>query len=129
MRIVRESRFLRPVLTPLLLTMWISACHKWVPLEPPYESTIVNDRPDQIRVALADGTRTELSRPVVRGTSVVGLDKENEPITAVEFSEISGIEFRRGDTAGTVAVTVLGAAVGLAILIAVEVAGTAAGFD
>jgi len=78
MRHLRRSAFLRLVVLPFTLTLFLAACHKWVALEPPYSPAIeAAGAIEQMRVNVDDEARctncdfrsfdAELFQPFPRG--------------------------------------------------------------
>ena len=119
MRFLRQSRFVRSVLLPLALLMWLSACGpRKVELASPYEQTIQTDRPGEIFVTLTNGERLRLVSPSVRADTLLGLKyaprtrRYTDSVT-VAFSEIELIEqtARRSTATWIVAAGLGGAAV------------------
>ena len=104
---VRQSAFARGLLLPLALLLWLSACHKWVPLETPYATAIAEAHPGEFRVTTADGTKRRMLDPVVTDDSVGGV-----PLTEVQL-----VEERRTDV-----VAIVGLVVGIGALYALGVA-------
>jgi hypothetical protein len=94
---------------PLTLVVFLSACHKWVPLHAPVETAIQAEQPHPVRLTLADGRRLELLNASVVADSVVGASNgrhgELTPLrTAVSLAEVRSVEGRRGDALATVGV-------------------------
>ena len=56
----RRSQFCRLVVLPLTLVSFLSACHKWVDVEPPLAAAIERAEPDRVRLTV-DGERFILS--------------------------------------------------------------------
>ena len=106
----RRSPFLRRVILPLTLLAFLSACHKWVPLEPPVAQAIAEEEPGTVRVTLTDSSRMDLEEPRVSGDSLVALDGT----ASVALDDVQQVEARRANTVATVGL-ILGAAV-LAVL-------------
>jgi hypothetical protein len=75
----RRSPFLRRVVLPITLLAFLSACHKWVPLEPPVAQAVAERDPGTIRVTLADGSQVVLKEPRISGDSLMALEDVKEP--------------------------------------------------
>jgi hypothetical protein len=108
----RRSPLLRRVILPLTLLAFLSACHKWVPLEPPVAQAVAEEEPGTVRVTLADNSRIDLEEPRVSGDSLVALDGT----ARVALDDVQQIEARRANVPATVvliAVPVVLALVGL----------------
>ena len=71
---VRRSSLLRCVVLPVMSLAFLSACHKWVPLEPPVARTIAEKGPGAVRVTLADSSQVVLDGPRISGDSLVARD-------------------------------------------------------
>ncbi|HSM08766.1 MAG TPA: hypothetical protein VLA33_07080, partial [Gemmatimonadota bacterium] len=56
MTTLRSSSFLRLFVLPFVLSFWVSACSRWVDLEPPYGPAIKAAQTDEWRVT-ANGQR------------------------------------------------------------------------
>jgi hypothetical protein len=122
---VRRSVFARSFLLPLALLIWLSACHKWVPLEPPIEQAIAEEKPGTVRVTLANANPIGLKEPRISGDSLVGVVEESyvergkvrrsKRTVQIPLDSVQTIEERRTDTLAT-AGTVIGITIG-AILV------------
>ena len=107
----RRSPFLRRVILPLTLLAFLSACHKWVPLEPPVAQAISETEPGTVRVTLADNSRVVLKEPHVSGDSLIAFEEGKEPQTvALPLEDLQRVEEKRANTPATVFL-ILGAAV------------------
>ncbi len=107
----RRSPLLRRVVLPLTLLAFLSACHKWVPLEPPVAQAITEEEPGTVRVTLADNSRVVLKEPHISGDSLIAFEEGKEPQTvAVPLEDLQRVEEKRANTPATV-VLILGAAV------------------
>jgi len=98
----RGSRVLRRVILPLTLLAFMSACHKWVPLEPPVAQAITEEEPGTVRVTLADNSRVVLKEPRVSGDSLIGLDDT----VGVPLEEVQQVEAQRANTLATIGLVV-----------------------
>ncbi len=107
----RRSPFLRRVILPLTLLAFLSACHKWVPLEPPVAQAIAERDPGTVRVTLADSSRIVLKEPHIMGDSLIAFEDGKEPQTvALLLEDLQRVEEKRANTPATVFL-ILGAAV------------------
>lgn len=105
-----RSRLICPQLTFIALLIAASAgCAGWHTVKGPPAEYIAKENPDVVRLTLAD-TSWVLSRPAVRGDSVVGLAKGVHPRiwAGVPSAEIHATEVHsaRNKAAGIAAVSV-----------------------
>ncbi len=115
----RHSPFLRRVILPLTLLAFLSACHKWVPLEPPVAQAIAEEEPGTVRVTLADNSRVVLKEPHISGDSLVAFEEGKEAQTvALPLEDLQRVEEKRADTPTTIGLVVgsIGVFIGLAML-------------
>ena len=99
----RRSPFLRRVILPLTLLAFLSACHKWVPLEPPVAQAVAEEAPGTVRVTLADGSQVVLKEPHISGDSLVAFEDGKEPQTvALLLEDVRQAEVRRTNVPATV---------------------------
>ena len=94
----RSSRFVRRVVLPLTLLAFLSACHKWVPLEPPVAQAITEEESGTVRVTLTDNSRMVLKEPRVSGDSLVALGDT----VGVALDDVQQVEGRRANVLATV---------------------------
>ena len=130
---VRQSVFARFFLLPFALLLWLSACHKWVPLEPPVQQAIEESGPGTVRITLADGSRVTVKEPHVSGDSLVGAVEEStwergklrweDRMIEIPLGSVQQIEERRANTPATV-VTVLGVTLGAMVVVGLISCGT-----
>jgi hypothetical protein len=121
----RRSEFTRSFLLPLALTVWLSACHKWVELESPQIALEEQaDRPVQARDELRLLTEPEgisfEGNPIVIGPDSVVLAK-GESRVSVPTQSIARVEARKSDAAGTAGLSagvVVGLSLGVVLLMA-----------
>ena len=104
---VRQSAFTRVFLLPFALLLWLSACHKWVALEPPYATAVAEAQPGEFRITSEDGTKRRMLDPLLTDDSVGG----------VPLTEVQSVEERRTDV-----VAIVGLVVGIGALYALGVA-------
>jgi hypothetical protein len=105
----------------LLTTFVLVGCSSWHSIGRGLPADYVaREKPSSVRVSLAESTLV-LSRPVVRGDSVVGLAKEPKParLVAVPAADIRKLEARsaKGSTAAKIIVGTFWA-MGLAAMVA-----------
>jgi len=100
--------------------MWSSACHKWVPLEPPYAP--LQDEYGKLRITREGGQQVVLEDPRLEDVSLFGTGSDSEQVVAIPIDSVQKIERRGADTGGTVGL-VVGIVGGLALI------GLAAGGD
>ena len=128
----RRSPFLRFVMLPLALVSFLSACHKWVPLEPPVAQAIAERDPGTVRVTLSDGWQRVLKEPHISGDSLIAFEDGKEPQTvALLLEDLQRVEEKQANPPATIGLVVgsLAAAFGIlavAWMIAME-AGEAGG--
>jgi len=111
----RRSPFLRRVILPLTLLAFLSACHKWVPLEPPVTQAITEGEPGTVRVTLSDGWQRVLKEPHISGDSLVALDDT----VGVALDDVQQIEARRANTPATIGLVVGSIAAAFGVLLVV----------
>ncbi len=122
----RRSPLLRRVVLPLTLLAFLSACHKWVPLEPPLAQAITEGEPGTVRVTLSDGWHRVLKEPHISGDSLVAFEEGKEPQTvALPLEDLQRVEEKRANTPATVGLVVgsLAAAYGVLILLFIAAGG------
>jgi hypothetical protein len=116
-------------LLPLALTLWLSACHKWVEVEPPQLALQEQaDKPvevrQELRLHLEPDGKTFEGNPIIIDADSVVLVRSKGPIT-VSTVDITRVDVKQGDAAASLA---LGAGVILggmlaAMVIALAVTG------
>ena len=116
-----RSPCLRRVILPLTLLAFLSACHKWVPLEPPVARAISETESGTIRITLADSSRVVLKTGSmeIEGDSLYATDELTRPVT-LPLREVLLVEEKEaegGKTAALVAgiVVAVAAAIGYAV--------------
>ena len=131
MRRTQRSYMVRSVLLSIAVAVFLSACHKWVIVEPPdlalqeQEEEPVDDR-DLLRLRFEDSDASVEGTLLALGPDSVAVTKDNDQAT-VPRSTVSDVAVRRGDSAGTAA-TVLGSIVGGVLLLAAVFASSCEGF-
>ena len=119
----RRSPLLRRVILPLTLLAFLSACHKWVPLEPPVAQAITERDPGTVRVTLSDGWQRVLKEPHISGDSLVAFEEGKEPQTvALPLEDLQRVEERRANTPATIGLVVGSLAAAFGVLIALVIA-------
>ena len=126
MRVFRRSKFQRHLVIPLMLTCFLSACHKWsVQPAPP----TLHEAPERARITLSDGRVVELRSLEIRGDSVVGFAKAGpsrragqpvwgDTLQTYPLADVTKFEVRKSDTGMTVLTVALSVAVGVALVAA-----------
>ena len=122
MRRFRRSSFVRSFVLPFSLTVWLGACHSWVPARPPSvelpaQAAMPEAERDELRLRVgtdwvASGKLAVLTEDSVR---ISGEDD----VVSLPVGEISTVELRKTDVAKSVilglgiAVVAFGAFVGI----------------
>lgn len=88
---IRSSALMRAVVLPITLGSFLSACHKWVPVEDPIAESIAEDQPRQVRVTTKSDQIVVLDKPVVREGSVVGVGPNAGPLAPTFEAELESI--------------------------------------
>jgi hypothetical protein len=113
----RRSRFLRRVILPITLLSFLSACHKWVELKPPYEQAFAEEQPEKVRLTVVGNSRLVLEEPRVQGDTLFGLSRR----TGVPLDQIQRAEVRQDDMVANVfLITGIAVTVGLLVYGAIE---------
>ncbi len=97
----------------LMLVVWLSACHSWVPLGPlddglEAQSAMKFDAREELRLYQRDGRVFE-GKLIELTTDTVSVGSDPERFVLVPLADIMGAEVRRPDSRKTV-VTVVGVA-------------------
>ncbi len=116
----RRSRFVRLFLVPFTLTFFLSACQKWVPLEPPVTQALADAHPNPVRLTVADSEdKIEFSGWRVEADSIVGVTTRGRN-ASILVEDVQAVEARKtsaGKTAlGTVGLVAIGVGVFFAYL-------------
>lgn len=101
---LREAAFLRTIVLPLALVFWLSGCHKWVDLEPPYGPAIKAAEPSEFRLTV-DGERK------VTGWAFLHRDTVHAGALRIPLQDLEAVEVRKANTEATVGAVLLGAVV------------------
>ncbi len=110
----RRTRFFRLVVFPLTLMAFLSACHKWVPLNAPVEDAVAASRLESVRITMSDGRILELKNAIVEGDSVIGFAPQR---IALPVEQVQTVERRKTDALGIVGLIVgIGVASNLVVL-------------
>jgi len=72
MRYLRRSAFLRVVVLPFTLTVWLSACTSYVTMDRPFEQSFAQEEAGHLRVTLDDGSQLVVRHPQIKDDSLVG---------------------------------------------------------
>lgn len=108
MQRIRQCSFVRSVLLPFALTLWLSGCHKWVEIPAPYEWSVPAIDPGEVRATLSNGAQVTLDNPeVVRDTLLADWESASRSgsvgrTTRLPLTDISKIEARQSDPLATV---------------------------
>ncbi len=110
----RYRRAIALVLAPAVIT----ACQTWRVAELDPKSLVETKTPSEIRVTTPYGYRIEVAEPYVVGDSILGRKiRRGGPAVAVALADVTRVETRRVNIAGTVGVALLLGAVA-AVLVA-----------
>jgi len=119
---------------PFTLTLFLSACQKWVPIQsaPPISSQV--ESTDVLRIYLTNGRVVELEHDThIDGDSLIGFRERpgtftRDPVgrTAIALDDIERLEEKRGDKESTGAI-LGGALIGL-VLVGCAVDGEESGY-
>ena len=113
---IRQSVFARSFLLPLALLLWLSACHKWILLQPPFQQAIEKENPSTVRVTMQDGARRELMKPLVRSDTLLSRAIRDQQVE-IPLEAVRTVEARKANTLATVAL-VVGVTLGALVLAA-----------
>ncbi len=95
MKFFRRSSFLRLVVLPFALTLWLSACYKWTALETSGDST---ELPSPVRLTLTDGRQFELEGATIVGDTIVGMRRgSDQPGQIAEQVRLSVAEVQKAE--------------------------------
>ncbi len=118
MLMFRRSKFQRHIVIPLMLTCFLSACHKWVPLEAPVEQALAEHH-GKVRLTLEDGQRVEFESVFVARDSVFrDIFGATRSGVGVPLSDVAKAEVRKTDVVGIVGLVVGIYAAGVVLLLA-----------
>ena len=105
MRRFRRSSFVRSFVLPFTLTLWLGACHSWVPARPPSvelpaQAALPESERDELRLRVgtdwvARGRLTVLTEDTVRVTG-------EDAVISLPVGEVSKVELRKSDIAKSV---------------------------
>lgn len=113
-----DNPWRRAALAAGLAAVLAAGCTRWSVRDSPPGVVLRTDRPEQMRLTLADGARVELRSPRLSGDSLLGLSTHGVRL-AVPTDEVRQVEVRTTNTAGTVALVGLGVG---AVLVAIAAA-------
>ena len=103
---IRRSALARSFLLPLAVTVWLSACHKWVEVEPPQlalqqqAATPVQARDELRLLTEPEGISFEGNPILITPDSVVLANDESR--VSVPMESIARVEARKADAAGSI---------------------------
>lgn len=86
----------------------LAACHKWVPMTGSPSEAITYGRPEEARLHLIDGERTQMRSPWIEADEVHGLDTyydkqlRKRDTLVVALHEVVQVDERKSDGLGTV---------------------------
>ena len=117
---VRHSTFVRSFLLPMVLLTWLSACHKWSSVEPPFARVLTEKHHDKVRITLKDKRRFVVYAPTLSLDSLAGVSEwnpggstywwEREPDflpIAFAVTDLERLEVRKADWAANGALVLL----------------------
>ena len=121
MQRTRQFSSMRSVLLPFALTLWLSACYKWEPVDPQYATYIVSQGEAHKLRVMTDRDTIVLLSADVRGDTLVGVrgDSKAHPayqsrdfptVLNIPTSELTWVEIERFNVVGSV-----GLAAGVAV--------------
>ena len=108
----REFPFLRLVVLPVAVAASVSACAKYVVLQPPLDETVAQES-GKVRVTLADGSRFLVAHPTIRADSLIGFDSDSWDGRAytdsvqVALDDVFAVEKKKTDIFKSVAFAIL----------------------
>lgn len=114
MRHFRCSAFVRLVVLPFLLTVWLSACTSYVAMEPPVDRSIAKEEPNHARVTLKDGSRIVVAHPRIEADSLFGFDADSydrrerayTDSVHIALEEVARVEVRKFDALKTIGIPI-----------------------
>lgn len=89
----------RRVLSALLLTIYLPACHEWQVRDVAPAELVDHQHPAAIRVTRMDSSQVTVDQPRVAGDSIVG--SSHDLRVAVAVADISRVAVRRTDALAT----------------------------
>lgn len=113
----RGSWFVGRVILFLTLVTFLSACQKWVALEPPYAP--LQGEYEKLRVTTDSGTRVVINDPRQDADSLWGIGSDGLPTAVIPILSVQKIEKRGTNWLGSVGLAYLGLNVlgGVAMLV------------
>lgn len=123
----RRSPLLQCLIGPCLsLIVCLSACHKWVVLDPPFSAALAEQKPSAVRATLPMHS-VIVYRPSVNQDTLTGWHRASEtsqtPPIRLPVSSIESLETRRGNTAGTVGIVLgIGVVAAAAVIVSMAIA-------
>ena len=134
----RRSRFLRRVILPITLLAFLSACHKWVDLKPPFERALAEEQAERVRLTLVDYSVLVVKTPTIEGDTLIALDtrwqdvpsgasidgvgvtKRVHPRLTVPLDQIRQVEVQKANVVGTVLLAAGSAALFVGFVVEVD---------
>jgi hypothetical protein len=119
---IRRSSFARSFLLPFALTLWLSACHKWVDAGPPelalqeQADKPVQDR-DRLQLHTEPDTATFEGDPILIGPDSIVLAKGDERVE-IPTKEVVRVDVRKSNLLTTGGLVAIGVVIGLLITFA-----------
>jgi len=117
MRRVRQNSWFRSFLLPFATVLWLgtASCTSWKTVKPPVESTLESERPEKVRVTMADGSEFEVISPRIVADSLIGVERSadgnprfaNSTVDvsiAVPLADVQSVEMQQTDAAGAAAI-------------------------
>jgi hypothetical protein len=116
---IRRSVFARSFLLPLAFLLWLSGCHTWAAIEPPFAQTLERRTPGTVRVTTNDGRTIMVDDPRVADDSLLvffqgvtewehGQPKVERRPARMPLGDVSRLDERRANPIGTIAIVLGG---------------------
>jgi hypothetical protein len=115
---VRGSWLLRRFVLPLTLVAFLSACTKWVALEPQYAPS--QGEYEKLRITGDDGTRVVIHDPQIEADSLRGTVSDSDQVAAIPIDSVQKIEKRGANWLATAGLAYLAFNVVLGIGLLIE---------
>lgn len=101
------------------LFVWLTACYKWVPLEPPYAP--LQGEYSELRITQEDGEQVVLEDPRLEADShLMGTASDPERVVAIPIDSVQKIEKRDGNNEVGLVIGLV-AVVGMIVLLTSQV--------
>jgi len=121
MKYLRRSAFLRLVVLPFTLLVFLSACHKWVAVETNVVSPTELSSP--VRVTLTDGEEIKLEDVTVTPDSLFGKRNGTPRSIRIALDDVAEIEEEKSNPLATVGLAI-GVVIGTGLAVAVVCAAS-----